>query len=222
MKKSSRRSSTDLGKANARIRKYEQEVEMLAEKIELHGDEAMSREAAAAERERALMQELSRLQGQAGGTHDFEEGGSLYPWEGVTVEDLMRLFKAEARKGSLTQPEFSKLLEKLGMHSKGVAAPLFEAFDRNGDMELDFDEVFLGLALLLPISWEEEIQAAFMIMDGNGSGRVSLQEVEHFIRSIAPPGTARYRISSLATQILKESDKHPMVALSPHASETRI
>ena len=45
-----------------------------------------------------------------------------------------------------------------------------------------------------------------MMMDENGSGRVSQAEVHSFLRAIAPKSTARHEIRALAAQIMREAD----------------
>ena len=70
------------------------------------------------------------------------------------------------------------MLDKLGLDGRALGRRLFEAFDQDGNRQLDFREMFIGMSLLLSGSREERLESAFMMMDSNGSGRVSRDEME--------------------------------------------
>ena len=129
-----------------------------------------------------------------------------YPWEGITSGFLMRVFKSEAWAGTLVLSEFERVLGKLGLGGLGIERPLFEAFDQDGNGQLDFKELFIGMALLLSATKRERLECAFMMMDANGSGRVSRDEVTKFLWFIAPRPVSEYEVVSLASRVMNEAD----------------
>ena len=114
-----------------------------------------------------------------------------YPWDGLTTADIERVFHSEAWAGTLIPSEFARVLDKLGLDGKGIGNKLFHAFDLDNSGHLDFKEVFIGMALLLSSSREQQLQSTFDMMDDNGSGRVSQQEISKFLRYICPPQATR-------------------------------
>ena len=74
--------------------------------------------------------------------------------------------------------------------------------DQDGSGTLSFRETFIGLALLLSPSHEQRMECAFMMMDANSSGRVSLDELHNFLQYIAPLSTSKYDIAALSEQAL--------------------
>ena len=129
-----------------------------------------------------------------------------YPWEGITITDLVRVFRSEAWGGTLVLSEFERVLSKLGVDGRAVGRGLFAAFDTDNSGTLDFKEMFIGLSLLLSSSREQRLECAFLMMDDNGSGRVSQREVEVFLKAIAPRSVGAAEIRALSTQIMREVD----------------
>ena len=130
----------------------------------------------------------------------------LYPWDGISSKELVRVFRTKAWGGSLILSEFERVLDKLGLDGRTLGKRLFDAFDRDGNRQLDFREMFIGMSLLLSGSREERLESAFMMMDSNGSGRVSQDELQPFLQNIAPSYVAKHEIADLSTQIMREAD----------------
>jgi len=128
-----------------------------------------------------------------------------YPWDMITKEDLARVFNSESWLGTLVVQEFERVLTQFGINPE-VGKRLFHAFDQDGNNELDFKEMFLGFAVLLSGSNEERLECAFEMMDADGSGRVSLSEVKHFLTWIAPRSVSRHDVTALAQRIMAEAD----------------
>ena len=129
-----------------------------------------------------------------------------YPWENVTTSDLMRVFREESWGGTLVLSEFEGVLTKLGLGGLGIERPLFGAFDQDGNGQLDLREMFVGLALLLSSSQEARLECAFMLLDANGSGMVSLDEVTLFLSTVAPRPANHHEASTLASKVMQEAD----------------
>ena len=108
----------------------------------------------------------------------------------LTLRNL-QVFHSEAWAGTLIPSEFARVLDKLGLDGNKLSAKLFHAFDLDNSGHLDFKEVFIGMALLLSSSREQQLQSTFDMMDDNGSGRVSQQEISKFLRYICPPQATR-------------------------------
>jgi len=83
---------------------------------------------------------------------------------------------------------------------------LFHAFDTDDSGHLNFREMFVGMALLLSSSFEQRLECAFDMMDANGSGRVSREEMASFLRYIAPPSATRYDVGMMSLKAIKEAD----------------
>jgi Ca2+-binding EF-hand superfamily protein len=129
-----------------------------------------------------------------------------YPWEGITTSDLVRVFRSESWAGTLVPSEFAHVLDKLGLDGRSVGPKLFSAFDTDNSGQLDFKEMFIGLALLLSSSREQQLNCAFDMMDGNQSGRVSREEFGVFLSWIAPTGLTRYEVLRVAADIFRAVD----------------
>ena len=129
----------------------------------------------------------------------------------------MRVFRSESWAGSLVPNEFERVLSKLGLGGLGIGKPLFEAFDQDRNGQLDFKEMFIGMALLLSSSQADRLECAFMMMDTNGSGRVSRDEVSTFLHTIAARPTNQYDVELLASQIMKQ-----VLTLSPPPQSIKV
>jgi Ca2+-binding EF-hand superfamily protein len=143
----------------------------------------------------------------------YSQGGSAavttsyqYPWEAITTADLVRVFKSESWGGTLVLSEFLRALDKLELNSGAIGAALFDAFDLDKNGYLEFREMFLGLALLLSGTKEEKLECAFSMMDANGTGRVSREELEVFLKAIAPKTVSRPEISNTTSVIMDQAD----------------
>ena len=88
-----------------------------------------------------------------------------YPWESITAADLVRVFRSESWAGTLVVSEFQRVLDTLGLDGRAIGRSLFEAFDQDGNGQLDFREMFIGMALLLSSSRDERLECAFSMMD---------------------------------------------------------
>ena len=127
-----------------------------------------------------------------------------HPWEHITVFDLVRLFQSESWAGSLTLADFNRVLDKLDLDSEALGRRLFDAFDQDGNGRLDFRELFLGMSMLLSGSYEERLKCAFMMMDSNGTGRVSKDELARLLRYISPRSVSTSVVDELANNIMRE------------------
>ena len=99
-----------------------------------------------------------------------------------------------------------KLLGMDRASGSALAGQLFPCFDRDGNGLLDFREVFIGMAILCGGTREERLEAAFSIMDADGSGRVSRMELEQFFNTVAPPNTSRHAIIAFANMVMLVAD----------------
>ena len=120
------------------------------------------------------------------------------------------MFASESWDGQLDVNEFGRVLQKLlGMDRTGayaLAGQLFPCFDRDGNGLLDFREVFVGMSILCGGTREERLEAAFTIMDADGSGRVSRRELEQFLVTVAPWHTSMSEIQMVGSAIMREAD----------------
>jgi len=124
----------------------------------------------------------------------------------ITAEDLVRVFNSEAWAGRLGLGDFQRMLNKLGIDGDAMAQELFAAFDQAQNGYLDLREVCIGMSLLLSVSWEERVSAAFAMMDVNGSGRVSREELMVFLRFIAPRTVGWHEIDHMSAEIMRTAD----------------
>jgi len=131
---------------------------------------------------------------------------SAYPWAALPLAEVSRAFHSESWAGKMALPEFQRMLDFLGLDGRALAKRLFKCFDCNGDAGLDFREVFIGMALLCAGSNAERMEHMFKMMDANGSGRVSREEMVLFLQTVAPSSASRQEIGMLALQIIHEAD----------------
>jgi hypothetical protein len=134
---------------------------------------------------------------------------SRNPYDNVRAADLLRVFQSEActQEGNLSRTGFQRMMDKLGLDGETLGRRLFDAFDRGGHGELDFRETFLGMSLLLSGSYEERLECAFMMIsvDADGSGKVSKDELDAFLRCLAPATVKWYAVRALAADIMAEA-----------------
>jgi len=132
------------------------------------------------------------------------------PWAALTTRELLRVFASESWDGQLDVNEFGRVLQKLlGMDrasASALAGQLFPCFDRDGNGLLDFREVFIGMAILCGGTRQERLEAAFSIMDADGSGRVSRSELEQFFFAVAPVHTSLHAITAFANMVMLVAD----------------
>ena len=68
-------------------------------------------------------------------------------------------------------------------------------------------ELNTGMALILADGGLNVLESAFNAMDGNRTGRLTLQELDDFMRLIAPSSTNPQIIGPLAERLLKDMDE---------------
>ena len=103
---------------------------------------------------------------------------------------------------------------QLGVEGRAYGKALFAAFDQDGNGQLTYREVFIGMSLLLACSNEERLRSAFMMMDADASGTASRAELEAFLRFIAPPGVSKADVVRISKAMLLEADTNRTGALS--------
>jgi Ca2+-binding EF-hand superfamily protein len=136
-----------------------------------------------------------------------------HPWSRLTSKDVLHLWRAEAWRGPLSLRDFERLVLRLGPHwveDREEVVRLFQCFDQDGSGHLDARELFIGLTLLCAESREERLRAMFTLMDANGTGRISRDELETFIRFLWPPGADSMhecRITLRTSRIMLEADQ---------------
>lgn len=154
---------------------------------------------------RSLKQRTGRIRH---GREKGEAGGEVrlaYPWEGISVASFLRVFKLEARKGALVLRDFERVLDKLGLNGRELGGGLFHALDHDGSRELNCQEMYIGLAILLTGSREERLQRAFAMMDADGSGTISRVKLATLFRFLAPKAQ-RSQVRLLAADVMKQLD----------------
>ena len=158
---------------------------------------------------RAFRHDLGHMHEQAL-VESSKDGGvrqlSQYPWDGLTESVLERVFRSESWQGTLTLVEFERFLNKLGLDGQALGSRLFAAFDGDANGYLDWKEVFIGMALLLPAPWKTKVKCAFGMMDEDSSGFASPSELERFVKRIAPLDANQARIKALAREMMSGGD----------------
>ena len=133
------------------------------------------------------------------------------PWARLTLDGLRSILASDAWKGAFRLVDFDRLARRAfcldnSIESSRITSRLFHCFDRDGNGLLDFREVFIGMAILCGSTREERLEAAFSIMDADGSGTVSRDEVEEFLLTVAPRQTSEVEIQKLASAIMCGAD----------------
>ena len=132
------------------------------------------------------------------------------PWASLTTCDLMSVYASQTWDGQLDVNEFARVLQRLlGLNSpegSSLATRLFPALDRDASGLLDFQEVFIGMAMLCSDTEHDRLRSVFEIMDADNSGRISMSELQQFLVAIAPWMTTRSEIQAIAAQVMREAD----------------
>lgn len=116
----------------------------------------------------------------------------------VSVKDLIIHQREILRSsnGSITgiNPEqFVSLMDSKGLQDDDIFSLLqiFFYLDFNNNGLLDADEILLGFVMLASASEKEKIEAAFLIVDEDGSGTLDINEVTKYMRSVIRMGDGR-------------------------------
>ena len=154
---------------------------------------------------------LEAYMGRTSAAPSVASKSSGLPWANLTSGELIRVFNSESWDGQLDVNEFGRVLQRLldlpsRAESTQLAKQLFPCFDRDNSGLLDFREVFGGMALLCSDTREEKLQAVFQIMDANGSGRISPQELEQFLIAVCAWYVSMSEIRSMVAQVFREAD----------------
>ena len=105
--------------------------------------------------------------------------------------------------------DLSRILTLLGLDGPSLAPGLFGALDQDGNGALDYRELFVGLTLLLSGSREARLKAAFAMMDADGNGRVTSDEIRSFFYAIDPRTVTRAELDRLAGRCISAPDPSP-------------
>jgi Ca2+-binding EF-hand superfamily protein len=112
---------------------------------------------------------------------------------GISTAKLLSAFDQYSQNGSLSHATFLPCIESL-IDSKPLCADdkkrldaiiqrFFVSFDVDGDGSVDFKELFFGMSLLCSGSKLEKLQLC-RLLDRDGNGVISKQELQYFLRSI--------------------------------------
>ena len=130
----------------------------------------------------------------------------------LTSRLLLRVYASQTWDGQLDVNEFASVLRKLLdltiADASIIARRLFPAFDRDNSGLLDFQEVFIGMAMLCSDSPEDRIRTVFAIMDADGNGCISFSELEQFLVAVAPIYTSRAAVVQFAKMMMLVVDKN--------------
>lgn len=74
---------------------------------------------------------------------------------------------------------------------RSLIVQIFFYLDFNNNGLLDQDELLLGFVMLANSSEKEKIEAAFSIVDENGSGTLDINEMTKYMRSVIRMGDGR-------------------------------
>jgi len=109
------------------------------------------------------------------------------------LQTLHSHFNKLAKSGSLDRDSFAVALNQfLPTQPPNIVDPtirikqiedLFTAFDRNNSGTVDFGEFASGLSVLLSGSEAEKITFAFALLDVNGDGNISFDEMTNYFRT---------------------------------------
>merc|ERR1719272_2869498 len=108
----------------------------------------------------------------------------------VPVNDALQTFKAVAVDGSLSRDQFREaygsLLEQFQVDSPptGTFDAVFDLFARDDNGVVDMMELICGASLLCTGSEEDKIHAVFNVLDENGDGDISMDEMFKFLTSV--------------------------------------
>mmetsp|Transcript_11553 Transcript_11553/g.29129 ORF Transcript_11553/g.29129 Transcript_11553/m.29129 type:complete len:201 (-) Transcript_11553:74-676(-) len=107
-------------------------------------------------------------------------------------EDLKKLsdeFNKVSKDGQLNREQFASVVQSVLPSTDQITAvvaggdrssklhSLFDAFDVDGNGTVDFKELATGLSILLMGTEQEKITFAFRLLDANGDGDISLEEI---------------------------------------------
>ena len=98
-------------------------------------------------------------------------------------EQLKQAYGKIARKSKVRLPEFKVFLQNAGFKkSQDVGARLFNAFDSNGDGELEPEEFITSLTLMTAGDVESKLEFVFTMLDKDRSGGISEIEIRLFMK----------------------------------------
>lgn len=109
------------------------------------------------------------------------------------IERQKALFKNTVGTAGLNPEQYIKLLDAQNLRDEDIFKCLLIFFylDFNNNGLLDQDELLLGFVMLANSSEKEKIEAAFSIVDENGSGTLDINEMTKYMRSVIRMGDGR-------------------------------
>ena len=98
-------------------------------------------------------------------------------------EQLKQAYGKIARKSKVRLPEFKVFLQNAGFKkSQDAGARLSNAFDSNGDGELEPEEFITSLTLMTAGDVESKLEFVFTMLDKDRSGGISEIEIRLFMK----------------------------------------
>jgi len=110
--------------------------------------------------------------------------------------------------GQITKDQFASIFRPNSLGSDPELTHLFNAFDKNRNGKIDFNEFMYALAMTRGEPLRETLELAFRCYDKDGDGYIDYDEVLELFRSVKIITEQKYDSEELAGRIFNKKDKN--------------
>jgi Ca2+-binding EF-hand superfamily protein len=100
------------------------------------------------------------------------------------IRQLYHQFIEEAPCGYIPKIDFHLLTGLMGIKDPFITSLVFNAFDRNNDGKIQFDEFVMGMSVMTRGKPEEKLQFAFQLYDLDNDGYISKAEMVKIVTAL--------------------------------------
>ena len=100
----------------------------------------------------------------------------------VFYTNFMKTF----REGQMTEQQFCEIYGKFLSADSEMTSHIFRSFDHNNDGVISFVELMTSLSLMSVGTRDEKLEWLFNVYDYDGNGRITIDEVKLYPRSVFP------------------------------------
>ncbi|KAF0981605.1 hypothetical protein FDP41_012262 [Naegleria fowleri] len=100
------------------------------------------------------------------------------------IKQLHSQFYTEVPSGFIPKEDFSQLTELMGIKDQFITSLVFNAFDRDRDSKISFDEFVYAMSVMTRGTADEKLEFAFKLYDLNHDGYILKSEMTRIVSAL--------------------------------------
>ncbi|EFC44385.1 predicted protein [Naegleria gruberi] len=100
------------------------------------------------------------------------------------IKQLHTQFYSEVPNGAIPKEDFCQLTELMGIKDPFITSLVFNAFDRNCDSSISFDEFLISMSIMTRGNADEKLEFAFKLYDLNHDGYILKSEMTRIVTAL--------------------------------------